>query len=440
MSATLRPRGSAEVANQQGRGAGAGTETLKIGYLVQQFPPEVGAGPARVTEMARRWIESGAGVTVFTGMPNRPEGRIHPEYRGRLFMDQEWDGIRVLRSWLFASPRHGFSRTLLNNLTFMGTSAARAIARGGELDVLIASSPPFFIHLAGRAASALRRTPLVLEVRDLWPDYLADMGVLKGAPLKALFAVERRLLKAAERVVVVTESFRTRVIEKGVDPWRVHVIPNGVEVTRYYRDAAATPPVDPLVRRDGEMLVGYLGNFGAGQNLHAVLDAAELLAAETPAVRFVLAGDGPQGSELRERAARLPNVSVIAPIPKDATRAFYNACDVCLVPLAPIPVFQETVPSKLFEILACERPLVASLDGEGRAIVEASGGGLVRRPGDAAGIADGIRALRAADPARLAEMGRLGRAFVERHYGREALADRYLEVLAGAARREGKPA
>jgi glycosyltransferase involved in cell wall biosynthesis len=408
--------------------------TLRIGYLVQQFPPEVGAGPARVTEMARRWVDAGAAVTVFTGMPNRPEGRIHPGYRGRLFMDEQWEGVRVLRSWLYASPRHGFARTLLNNTSFMLTSALRTLARGGELDVLIARSPPFFPHLAGRAAAALRRVPLVLEVRDLWPDYLAEMGVVKGRSAQALFALERRLLQAAAQVVVVTESFRERMHAKGVDPARVHVIPNGVETSRYYRDPAAPPPLEALRRREGEWLVGYLGNFGAGQDLDRVLDAAELLGREDPRIRFVLVGDGPHGDALRSRAATLPNVSVLPPIAKEATRAFYNACDLCLVPLAPLAVFQETVPSKLFEIMACERPLLASLEGEGRAIVEASGGGLVRRPGDPAGIADGIRVLRASSEAERARMGAAGRAYVQEHYSRAALADRYLEILQSTQR------
>lgn len=401
--------------------------TLRIGYLVQQFPPEVGAGPARVLEMGRRWVAAGAEVTVFTGMPNRPEGRIHPQYRGKLAVDETWEGMRILRSWLYASPKHGFARTLLNNTTFMATSAARAVRRGGGLDVLIASSPPFFPHLAGRAAAAARRIPLVLEVRDLWPDYLVDLGVLKGAPANALFALERRLLKAAARVVVVTESFARRVVEKGVDPARVHVIPNGVETEQYYPDPDAAPPIEALRRRNGEALVGYLGNFGAGQNLGTVLDAAEMMAGD--ALRFVLVGDGPQGEELRARAAGLPNVQVLPPIPKEATRAFYNACDVLLVPLAPVPMFAETVPSKVFEILACERPVVASVDGEGRRIVEESGGGLVRPPGDAPGIADGIRAVLGTDPARLAEMGRSGREYVAARYGRGALADEYLRIL-----------
>ena len=112
---------------------------LRIGYLVQQFAPEVGAGPARVVEMATEWQRLGAEVTIITGMPNRPEGRIRPEYRGRLFVDETFLGMRVLRSWLYASPKAGFGRTILNNTTFMITAAAHAVVRAGSLDVLIAS-------------------------------------------------------------------------------------------------------------------------------------------------------------------------------------------------------------------------------------------------------------------------------------------------------------
>ena len=406
---------------------------LHVGYMVQQFPPEVGAGPARVVEMARRWISAGAQVTVFTGMPNRPEGRIHPEYRGKLFTDEAWEGMRVLRSWLYASPRHGFARTVANNVSFMLTGGVHALARAGGVNVLIASSPPFFPHVSGRVASLFRRMPLVLEVRDLWPDYLVGMGVLRGPAAGALFAVERRLLRAADQVVVVTESFRERVIEKGVDPARVHVIPNGVETSQYY--AADEPaPLPALERRGDEFLVGYLGNFGAGQALGDVLDAAALLALEAPRVRLVLVGDGPDGEALRTRAETMPNVSVHPPITKDRTRAFYNACDLCLVPLAPIDIFQETIPSKLFEIMACERPLLASLAGEGAAIVQASGGGRVRRPGDARDIADGILEIAALSAEARAEMGARGRTYVQANYSRPALADRYLEVLTAAVR------
>lgn len=413
---------------------------LHIGYLVQQFPPEVGAGPARVTEMALRWQEQGARVTVITGMPNRPEGRIHPAYRGRLFMAEDHQGIRVLRSWLYASPKHGFARTLLNNATFMVSSAVHALARGGGLDVLVASSPPWFPHLTGTLVHALRRVPLVLEVRDLWPDYLAGMGTVKSdAAMRGIFATERAMLRRADHVVVVTESFRKRVMEKGTAPDRVDVVPNGVDTALYYA-ADEPPPIDALRRGDGELIVGYLGNFGAGQDLIRVLDAAALLEAADPRIRVVLAGEGTAVEQVQAHARELGlrRTTIHPPILKTQTRAFYNACDVCLVPLADFPILQETIPSKIFEVMACERPVVASVAGEAARIVQRSGGGVVVPPGDARGIADAVLRLRDTPAAERAAMGAAGRAYVGRHFARETLAARYLEILRAVhARRRG---
>jgi colanic acid biosynthesis glycosyl transferase WcaI len=408
---------------------------LHIAYLVQQFPPEVGAGPARVLEMALRWREAGARVTVITGMPNRPAGRIHPDYRGKLFMEEEERGIRVLRSWLFARPGGGFAGTLLNNATFMVTSALHALARGGGADVLVASSPPFFPHVAGAVVQGLRRVPLVLEIRDLWPDYLAQMGTVKSQrAMRALFALERGLLRRARHVVVVTESFRRRVVEKGVPPERVDVVSNGVDTALYYR-AAEPPPLPSLRRAEGEVVVGYLGNFGVSQALEQVLEAAALLEPRAPHVRFVLAGDGPVRERVAARARELglTRTTLEPPIPKEATRAFYNACDLCLVPLAPFPVLRETIPSKIFEVMACERPVLACLGGEGARVVEESGAGRVVPPGDAPAIAEAVLRLSATSPQELSRMGSAGRSYVAERYAREALAARYLEILEGVA-------
>ena len=414
---------------------------LRIGYLVQQFPPEVGAGPARVSELGARWLAAGASLTVVTAMPNRPEGRIHAAYRGKLFDRSDWQGIGVLRSWLYASPKPGFARTLLNNTTFMLTGAAYAATRLGPCDVLIASSPPFFPHLSGVAVAKLRGLPLVLEIRDLWPDYLVGMGVLKGRPARALFALERWLLRRAARVVVITESFKQRMLEKGVPEEKIAIISNGVD-TAQYDNRPEPPPLTELAARPGEVVVGYLGNFGAGQGLTNVIEAAERLGAAGAPVRFVLAGDGPERGLIEAKVAASPHacVSVHPPIPKEQTRAFYNACDIFLVPLAPFPILQETVPSKLFEAMACERPILACLEGEGRRILEASGGGRTVPPGDPAALADAIQAMLTLPAEERRAMGRRARAYAGEHYGREALAARYLGLLEDVVRerREGR--
>ncbi|MEX2526791.1 MAG: glycosyltransferase family 4 protein [Gemmatimonadota bacterium] len=431
---------------------------LRIGYLVQQFPPEVGAGPGRVLEMSSRWQEAGAEVTVVTGMPNRPQGRIYDGYRNRIWMEErkpEWGNLRVLRSWLYASPLGGFARTLLNNVTFMVTGALSALFRMPRVDVLIASSPPFFPHVAGVLAARLRGFPLVLEVRDLWPDYLVGMGVLhaEGVAAKALFDLERLLLRQADAVVVVTESFARRMGEKGVPPERIHLVPNGVDTALYHPadEPAPFPEMakahsgmdgsSPQGSRDSHLVVGYLGNFGAGQGLEYVVEAARMVeqdlapeasGGEGAGIRFVLAGDGPERERLEAqvRSAGITNMSIHGPIPKSQTRAFYNACDLCLVPLAPVAVFQETIPSKIFEVLACGRPVLGAMGGEGARVVELAQAGWVVAPGDPRALADQVLAFRGLPWEARKDVGATGPGWVAEHYGRPALAARYLEILA----------
>jgi glycosyltransferase involved in cell wall biosynthesis len=419
---------------------------LNIGYLVQDFPPEIGAGPARVTEMSHRWQQLGARVTAITAMPNRRipgrgEGGIDPRYKGKLFMEEDWEGIRTLRSWLYTGDGRGLKTKLVNNVSFMITGFLHALSRRDRYDVIIASSPPFLPHVSGAALSRLRKTPLVLEIRDLWPDYLVAFGMLENATARgALFGLERWLLAQADHVVVVTNSFRERVVGKGVARERIDVIPNGVGLDLYYSSHEA-PPIPELVRSRGEFIVGYLGTFGKGQGLETVVRAAALLANVEPPIRFVLVGDGPEMQKVAAEIARTGarNITIRPPIMRTETRAFYNACDVCLVPLAPIAIFNETVPSKIFEVMACERPLVACVTGEAGTVVEESKGGIRTDPGDERALSEAILSIRAMPEEERREMGRRARAYVAANYDRVALADRYLKILGTVAARPEQP-
>jgi hypothetical protein len=412
-----------------------GAPPLRIGYLIQQYAPEVGAGPARAGEMVRRWVAAGAEVTVITAMPNRPAGRIHPEWRGRLFGEERRDGARILRSWLFARPGGGFLTTVLNNLSFAATATAHARRRAGPFDVLIASSPPWFPLPAGDRLARRRRIPLVLELRDLWPDYLMEMGVVRPAALAhALVAWDRRLLGRATRLVTVTEPLRDLLVAKGLPAPRIEVISNGVDPEEYY-PSAEPAPVEALRRRPGEFVIGYLGNFGAGQRLDVVLDAAARVAAVAPWVRFVLAGDGTDYGRIRERVVRErpPNLVLHGVVPKASTRAFYGNCDACLVPLAPVPMFAHALPTKLFEIMACGRPVLASATGLVADALRASGAGIASAPGDVAALADAMVRMASRPPEELAVMGRGGVEYVATHFHRGVLAERYLVLLRAAA-------
>jgi glycosyltransferase involved in cell wall biosynthesis len=405
---------------------------MKVAYVVQQFPPEVGAGPARVVELAERWVRDGAEVTVITAMPSRMvpgqrAGAPAPAYRHRIFMKEKWDELNVLRSWCYSSPKGGTLRTVTNNSTFMLTALAHGLIKLPRVDVLIASSPPFFPHIAGRLLAGARSVPLVLELRDLWPDYLVGMGVIRRESRagRALFALERSLLRAASAVVVVTESFARIVEAKGIHRDRIVVIPNGVDLDSYY-PSDESPPAG---RAPSKFTVGYLGNFGAGQDLSVVVRAAALLAAED--VHFVMVGDGPDRDRVERlaRQAAVRNIVIRDSIPKEQTRACYHTFDVCLVPLAPIAELQSTIPSKIFEIMACGRPVLVSAGGEAARLIMESGTGMAVPPGDAETMAAAIRRLRDLSAADRRRLGLNGRAYVRRHYSRDLLASRYMGVL-----------
>jgi len=419
-----------------------GATPLHIAVLVQDFAPETGAGPARITELSAEWMRAGHTVSVVTAFPNRRlpgcrDGVIPAPYRGKLFMEEDWHGIRTLRSWLYTSPKRGFTRTLVNNLSFAGTSFAHGLSALPRPDVLIASGPPYFAQFAGAAIAGIRQIPFVLEIRDLWPDYLAEMGVIKsGVLVDLMFASERWLLRQAQAVTVVTKSFKQRLIGKGVAADDVLVVPNGVDTSRYFASEDRLQ-LDGIARAPGTPLIGYLGTFGAGQGLAAVLEAARLLHQRGEKVHVALVGDGPDRAALEaDLAARpTPNLTIHSPIPRDNTQALYNTCDVVLVPHAALPVLGDTVPSKIFEVMACERPLVAALRGEGARIVERSGGGILATPGDAGSIADAVQRALRMSPADRAAMGKAGRRFALAEYDRTALAQRYLTMLTRVAAR-----
>ncbi|MDQ3082436.1 MAG: glycosyltransferase family 4 protein, partial [Gemmatimonadota bacterium] len=376
-----------------------------------------------------------ARVTVVTAMPNRRipgrgEGEIDPRYRGKLFLEEDWQGIRTLRSWLYTGDGRGFVTKMVNNATFMMTGMLHALAKREKFDVIIASSPPFLPHVSGAMLSRLRNVPLVLEIRDLWPDYMVAFGMLSNErSRRALFGLERWLLAQADRTVVVTDSFKTRIIDKGVPAGLIDVIPNGVKLDDYFRCDEPAPIA--TMSNDGDFIVGYLGTFGRGQGLASVVRTAAELEKTYPEIKFILAGDGPDkpAVEAEIAASGARNVILHPPILRDQTRAFYNACDVCLVPLAPIAIFNETVPSKLFEVMACERPLVASVSGEGAKIVNESGGGIVSPPGDAAGLAAAILQVRHMSAPEREAMGARARRYVAENYNRTTLADQYFEIL-----------
>ena len=217
---------------------------MKILLLSHYYAPEIGAPQARLGEMAAVWSRDGDDVTVLTGMPNHPTGIIHSEYKGRVRVDEERDGVHVKRCWLYATPNEGFLKRTLGHLTFAGSSVLLGFRRVGKPDVVIVSSPTFFLIGSGWLLAKLKRTKFVVEIRDLWPAILVELGVLTNRRIiRILEILELAAYRAADAVVVVTEGFRQDLVSRGIPAQKVSVIRNGVDLERFQPSDSYDPAI-----------------------------------------------------------------------------------------------------------------------------------------------------------------------------------------------------
>ncbi len=404
---------------------------MKILFVSQYYPPEMGAPAVRVCGLSRLWAAAGHEVTVLTGFPHHPTGVVPKAYRGWPWVRTEDDaGVRVLRVPIFATPNSGVVKRSLSYLSFAASAGLLGPLLGGRPDVVVATSPQFLTAVAGLEIAALKRVPFVFEVRDLWPQSIVEVGALPGGhpAILAMELLERRLYACADRIVVVSEPFVGELAARGVDPGKVSVVTNGVDLERFHPMPQENDVRDEL-GLTGKFVAMYVGTHGMAHGLATLLEAAEQMRGDDH-FRFVFVGEGADKRALVEQAKRrsLTNVLFAGEQPHERIPAFVAAADAMLVPLKDRPLFTTVLPSKIFECLAAARPVVLGVEGEARRLVEASGGGLCIPPESAEALVGALRQL-AADPEQARAMGRRGRAYVEQHFSRPVLARRYLELL-----------
>lgn len=403
---------------------------MRITFLCQYFPPEMGAPSARTSEHARHWVRLGSEVTVITGFPNHPTGIIRPEYRGYFTKRESVDGIDLLRTWIYCAPNKGFLKRIINFMSFFLSSFTLGAILTRRPDVIIGTSPQFFCAVSAYLLSIIKRVPFVFEVRDIWPQSAVELGALRNrAVIRILEAIEMHLYRRAALIVIVAESTLPYLIEKGIDPAKVAIIPNGID-DEYLASASATPEaVRAETGTEGRFIVSYIGTHGMSHALGVVLQAAARLG-DDKSIQFLLIGEGAEKAALKAQAASmgLTNVAFIDEQPRERLLAFYRASDLSVVPLKRLPIFRKVLPSKLFELMGAGCPIVCSVEGEAARLVEKSGAGVCIEPENVDALVDAIRALRA-DSERRDRMRRAGQRFVRAGYLRSTLAAGYLESL-----------
>ena len=410
---------------------------MRILYVSHYFPPEMGAPAGRVAGLGRAWAAAGHDVHVLTGFPHHPTGRIHPDYRRaflRGFLREEDHGVHVHRTWIFPAANRGKVRRSLNYGSFMASAAIVGSCRVPRPDVIVATSPQLLCAAAGSLLARRFRAPLVMEVRDLWPESLVAVGASRSrSPLVgALERLATALYRRAAHIVTVTAAQRAAIVAGGVPAERVSVVPNGVD--RAFLDAgAASQNAAADSTGNGRFLVTYIGTIGMAHHLETLLEAAALLR-DDARFSFRLVGEGArrQALEAQARAARLSNVQFCGEQPRGDVPRWIAESSACAVLLRRSEVFHTVVPSKILEIMAVGRPILLGVEGEASALVARAGAGVLLEPENASQLAAAIRSL-AQNPALCRSLGENGRTFVAREFVREALAERYASLLASLA-------
>lgn len=393
---------------------------VRILILTQHFAPEVTAGRFRVEAFAGGLADRGHVVHVLCPVPNHPRGVVEEGYRGRPFLRRTVRGARVTYLRVLTARR----KTFWARIGYYGSYAVLATA-GGTLwrrpDAILASSPPLSVAAAGALLAARHRAPLVLDIRDLWPESAVALGELRpGRLLSAAERLERLVYRRADRIVTANDAFRRWIAERAPAHARIDVIPNGTSPD-WLEAGEREVPRSSVELPDGKFVWAYAGNIGLAHGLEFAADAARLLGDE---YLLLVIGEGPGRGALEHRAAEAPPsaVQLRGLMPPSRAASHLRAADAVLVSERQ-PM---TVSAKLYDVCAVGRPVIAACEGELRRLVEREKIALAVSHGDAEALADAVRRLRS-DPELRRRLSERAREFARLHL-RERQARRFAEI------------
>ena len=361
----------------------------RVLLLTQWFDPEP---TFKGLVFARELVRQGFEVEVITGFPNYPGGKVYPGYRVKLIQKEVIDGVNVTRVPLYPSHDKGAKGRILNYASFAASSLFYGLFFAKKADVIYAYHPPLTVGVTAALLRLFRRTPVVYDIQDMWPDTLRATGMFSNErALKFVSAVCDWVYKRVDHIVVLSPGFRRLLIERGVPSAKIDVIYNWCAE-------------DSISDRGGDFPAGlpaegfrvlFAGNMGKAQALPAVLEAAEILSHEAPTVKFVFLGGGVEVDRLKEMTEKkgLGNVSFLSPVPMNEVGKYLGAADALLVHLKKDPLFRITIPSKTQAYMAAGKPIIMGVDGDAADLVREGQCGYVAESENPRSIADAVMEL-----------------------------------------------
>lgn len=342
---------------------------MKILFLTDNFVPETNAPATRTYEHCKEWVKQGVDVTIITCVPNFPKGKVFDGYKNKLIQKEVIDGIKVIRVWSYISANQGTVKRILDYVSFMVSSFLVGLFI--KTDLIVATSPQFFTAISGRWLAFWKRRKWVMEVRDIWPESIKAVGAMKdGFILKFFEYLEHEMYESADKIVVVTDSFKKYIVEThGIEKSKVGVVKNGINSDQFIPKDKNQQLLKDL-NLEGKFIIGYIGTHGMAHALDFILASAHQLTNEK--IHFLLVGDGANKQNLlilKERL-NLQNVTMLDNVDKNRVKDYISILDIGLVNLKKSDTFKSVIPSKIFELCAMHKPILIGVEGEAKKIVE----------------------------------------------------------------------
>lgn len=403
---------------------------MRLLILTQYYPPEIGAPQNRLHELAIRLKSKGVHVEVLTAMPNYPKMEIQEGYENGEIREEIIDGIPVHRAKIFVSTSKSIFKRLLNYFSFVWTSYWRG-RKLEQFDYLMVESPPLFLGYSAIRLSKQLRAKLIFNVSDLWPESAEKLGLVTNKYLLGMaYRLEAKCYRKAYLVTGQTMGI-VQDISKRFPEVSTYWLPNGVDLTYYDRARYSSGHYrEKHGFSKDQKLFFYGGVIGYAQGLDVILNAATFFK-DNSKVQFVLQGAGPEKERLIELSKKLglENVHFIPPVTKSEMPHVLMDVDAAIIPLRKLELFEGAIPSKIFETLAMEIPILLAVKGEARVhFVDKAKAALPIEPEDVSDLTAKIQ-LFLENPEEMRQMGKNGRIYALEHFDRNLIAAKFLDQL-----------
>jgi len=396
---------------------------VHILIVSQYFWPE----NFRINDLSLGLMEKGHQVTVLTGIPNYPEGRFFPGYGFFKNNRENYQGVKVIRVPLIPRGNGGGLRLALNYISyaFFASILSPFVCRGKFDLIFVCQLSPVMVGLPALVLKRLKHAPIMFWIQDLWPESLSATGAIKSK--KALKVVEklvRFIYSGCDLILVQSRAFSPSIEKEGVDPCRIAYFPNSAEELYKPVEVELDAPERSMI--PAGFCVMFAGNIGAAQDFETILSAAEQLK-EYADIHWVIVGDGRMRpwveAQIDERGLT-ETVHLLGRHPVELMPRFFSIADVMLVTLKKEYIFSLTIPSKVQSYLACAKPIIAALDGEGARVIEESGAGVTCSAENPQALAEAVLKMYRLTEADLHDIGLRGRRYFEQHFERTVLLER----------------